>query len=91
MGEMLPLETKHFSGGKLLPLSVLRWRVPLEEVPCHRKSCWWGNPRGRDRWVDPGVDGRIIFGWIFRRWDKFMRTGLGGLRIGTGGGRLFVR
>jgi hypothetical protein len=22
---------------------------------------WWGNLRDRDRWGDPGVDGRIIF------------------------------
>jgi len=22
-----------------------------------------------DRWGDPGVDGRIILGWTFRRWD----------------------
>ena len=32
-------------------------------------GCWWGNPRGRDRWGDQGVDGRIILGWIFRWWD----------------------
>jgi len=32
-------------------------------------GCWWGNLRGRDCWVDPGVDGRIILGWTFRRWD----------------------
>jgi hypothetical protein len=29
---------------------------------------WWGNLRERDRWGDPGVDGRIILGWIFRKW-----------------------
>ena len=51
-------------------------------------ECWWGSPRGRDRWGDQGVDGMIILGWTFRRWDKGMRTGLGWLRIGTGGGRL---
>ena len=28
-----------------------------------------GNLRGRDRWGDQGVDGRIILGWTFRRWD----------------------
>ena len=28
-------------------------------------GCWWGNPRGRDHWGDPGVDGRIILGWTF--------------------------
>ena len=36
MGEMLPLETKHLSGGKLLPHSDLLGGVPLEEVSCHR-------------------------------------------------------
>ena len=28
-----------------------------------------GNPRGRDRWGDQGVDGRIILRWTFRRWE----------------------
>ena len=29
-----------------------------------------GETRGEeDRWGDPGVDGRIILGWTFRRWD----------------------
>jgi hypothetical protein len=48
---------------------------------------WWGNLRVRGRWGDPGVDGRIILGWIFKKWDVGVRTGLGWLRIGTGGGR----
>jgi hypothetical protein len=30
---------------------------------------WWGNLKERDLWRDPGVDGRIILGWIFRKWD----------------------
>ena len=29
-----------------------------------------GKPEGeRDHWGDPGVDGRIILRWIFRKWD----------------------
>jgi hypothetical protein len=28
---------------------------------------WWGNLRKIDHWEDPGVDGRIILGWIFRK------------------------
>jgi hypothetical protein len=32
--------------------------------------------------------GRIILEWIFKKWDVGVRTGLGWLRIGTGGGRL---
>jgi hypothetical protein len=28
----------------------------------------WEHLRGRDHWVDPGKDGRIILGCIFRMW-----------------------
>jgi hypothetical protein len=34
------------------------------------------------------LDGRIILGWIFKKWDVGVRTGLGWLRIGAGGGHL---
>jgi hypothetical protein len=30
---------------------------------------WWGNLREKYQWGEPGVDGRIILRWIFRRWD----------------------
>ena len=30
---------------------------------------WWGNRREREQWGDLGVDGWIILGRIFRRWD----------------------
>ena len=47
-----------------------------------------GNLRERDRLEEAGVDGRIILGWISRRWDVGMWTGLGWPRIGIGGGRM---
>jgi hypothetical protein len=30
---------------------------------------WWGKLRERDYLGEPGVDGRIILRWIFRKWD----------------------
>ena len=42
----------------------------------------------RDHWGDLGVDGWIILGWISRRWDVGIWTGLGWPRIETGGRRL---
>jgi len=40
-----------------------------------------GNWRERDNWGDLGVDVWIILGWISRRWDVGIWTGLGWPRL----------
>jgi len=43
---------------------------------------------GKNHLEDPGVDGRVILRWIFRKWDVGAWTRLSWLRTGTGGGHL---
>ena len=68
----------------------MRWAAHVERMG-EERGCigsWWGYRRERDHWGDLGVDGWIILGWISRRWDMGIWTGLGWPRIETGGGRL---
>jgi len=46
-----------------------------EERVVYRVLVW--KPEGRNHWRDLGVDGWIILGWISRRWDVGIWTGLG--------------
>ena len=50
-----------------------------------------GKTEGKNHSGDPGVHGRIILKWIFRKWEVEDLTGSMWLRIGTFGGYLCMR
>ena len=54
----------------------------------HIQGFGGGNLRERDHLADPGIDGRIILRWIFRKRDVEIWTASSWLRIGTGGKHL---
>jgi hypothetical protein len=60
-----------------------------EERGVHRVLV--GKPEGKSCRGDQDVDGRIILRWIFRKLEGVVGTGWSWLRIGTGGGYLWVR
>jgi len=54
-----------FKRNFLILISLFWVKVFVRSV----QGFWWGSLRERDHLGDPGVDGRIILRWIFRKWD----------------------
>ena len=53
----------------------MRWAGHVARMGGGRETYtgfWWGNLRERDHLGEPGVDGRIILRWIFRKLDGDM-------------------
>ena len=56
--------------------SRMRWSVYVAYMGrgVVHTGFWWGNLRERNILEDPGVDGRIILRWIFRKWNVGAQT-----------------
>jgi hypothetical protein len=54
---------------RVIKLRRIRWAGPVARMGERRgyTGFWWGNLREEDHLGDPGVDGRMILRWIFRK------------------------
>ena len=68
----------------------MRWAGHVARMVGERGciGSWWGNRREGEHSGVLGIDGWIILGWISRRWDVCIWTGLDGPKIETDSGRL---
>ena len=66
----------------------MRWAGHVARMGERRGLCrvLVRKPDGKNHLGDPGVDGRIILRWIFRKWGVGVWTGSSWHRLGTGRG-----
>jgi hypothetical protein len=90
--ELNDLYSSHYLG-RVIKSRIMRLEGHVARLEEGRDvyRVWVGKPEGKIPLGDPVVDGRIILGWIFRKWDMGVWTGLSWLRIQTGFGRLLMR
>jgi len=74
---------------RVIELRRMRWAGHVARMGEKRgEGFWWGNLKERYHLRDPGVDGRIILRWIFRKWNVGVWIVSSWLRIRTSGGHL---
>jgi hypothetical protein len=67
--EWRKLHNKELNGLYSSPkiVRVIKWRIMKWAEHVAYAGFWWGNLTNRDHLEDPGVDGRIILRWLFRK------------------------
>jgi hypothetical protein len=54
---------------RVIKSRIMRWAGHVDRMGQGRGVYrdLWGNVKERDHWGDPGIDGRIILRWIFKK------------------------
>ena len=55
----------------------MRWAGHVAHTGEAYTGFWWGNLKEREHLGDPGIGGRKILRWIFRKWDVEVGAGSG--------------
>ena len=62
---------------RVIKFTIIRWEENVAFMVGGEAYAgfWLGNLRKKNHLGDPGVDGKIILRWIFRKWNVGIRTG----------------